>query len=256
MSEIVDVAEQYFDLIEEDDAEGADLEDLRKARNKWQSKMENLDEDDPLYEVAKENFEEKDNRLEEKDQARETLTELRTKILEKTANKFVPQKPWTEKMGLRAINKILLDKDRSYIKVDEVYLEDDSEVEDDEIMFEVAMAVRDVANEELGESTKLKEFWDNFQELKRFTYFEEIRDSDEPLKGSDIAERLGKDDKRQAISQALIETKNGDVNPYFREDGGLYSLSIVGEYLIQNYGNTDQSAGNDSREDGASLEDF
>ena len=159
---------------------------------------------------------------------------------------------------LRALNLALLRTYRDYIKVNTTRIEDGSDVEDDEELFDIAMAVRDIASEELQQSTKLCDYWSNFHELDRFELFEEVARADQPLTGKDIAERRGEEDNRQAISQALIDTTDGDVNPYFKQGRGKYSLSFVGKYLVQTFRDGAFEGIDESEDDDgdASLDEF
>jgi len=125
-------------------------------------------------------------------------------------------------------------------------------------LFDIAMAVRDIASEELQQSTKLSDYWSNFHELDRFELFEEVARADQPLSGKDVAERRGEKDNRQAISQALIDTTDGDVNPYFKQGRGKYSLSFVGKYLVQTFRDGAFEGIDESEDDDedASLDEF
>lgn len=259
MSEnIINLAEEYLQSREEARSSDLDVETLREEREEWNSKMEELDEDDPLYDVAKQNFEERDEKLKQGQQSEEQYSKLEIEVLEAAAEKFVPTGEWTTQDVLRALNLALLGTDRDHIEVNTTRIEDGTDVEDDEELFDIAMALRDVAAEELQQSTKLSDYWSDFQELDRFELFEEVAQADQPLSGKDIAERRGEEDNRQAISQALIDTTAGDVNPYFKQGRGNYSLSFVGEYLVQTFrdGAFEEVDESEDEEGDASLDEF
>ena len=257
-NDIINLAEEYLQAREEAQSSDLDVETLRKEREEWKSKMEELDENDPLYDVAKQNFEERNKKLKQGQKSEEQYSELETEVQEAAAEKFVPTEDWTTQNVLRALNLAVLSADRDYIEVNTTRIEDGTDVEDDEELFDIAIAVRDVAAEELQQSTKLSDYWSDFQELDRFELFEEVAQADQPFSGKDIAEYRGEEDNRQAISQALIDTTDGDVNPYFKQGRGKYSLSFVGEYLIQTFrdgafGKVDEPEGEDGD---ASLDEF
>lgn len=257
-NDIISLAEKYLRAREEVQSSDLDVEALREERADWESKMEELDEDDPLYDVAEQNFEKRDEKLKQGQQSEEQYSKLETDVLEAAAEKFVPTGEWTTQDVLRALNLALLRTDRDYIEINTTRIEDGTDVEDDEELFDIAMAVRDIASEELQQSTKLCDYWSNFHELDRFELFEEVARADQPLTGKDIAERRSEEDNRQAISQALIDTTDGDVNPYFKQGRGKYSLSFVGEYLVQTFrdgafGGIDESEDDDGD---ASLDEF
>ncbi|PSQ26289.1 hypothetical protein BRD03_10755 [Halobacteriales archaeon QS_9_68_17] len=257
-NDIINLAEEYLQAHEEAQSSDLDVETLRKEREEWKSKMEELDEDDPLYDVAEQNFEERDKKLKQGQQSEEQYSELETKVQEAAAEKFVPTEDWTTQNVLRALNLALLSADRDYIEVNTTRIEDGSDVDDDEELFDIAMAVRDIASEELQQSTKLSDYWSNFHELDRFELFEEVARADQPLSGKDIAERRDEEDNRQTISQALIDTTDGDVNPYFKQGRGKYSLSFVGKYLVQTFRDGAFEGIDESEDDDedASLDEF
>lgn len=261
--EITTIVSSYLEAHEQTDASETDLDELREKHADWKSKMEDLDEDDPLFEVAEENYEDYDERIEEIEQSENSLEKWRTELLQTTAERFIPRGDWTNEKVLRALNDALVGEERDYIKIDTVYLEPGVEVEDDERLFEIATAVRSIAEEELGDLERLDDFWNEFQELKRFRWFKQIANANEPLSGKNIAERIGEEDQRQAISQNLIDTTKGGVNPYFKAERGKYSLSLVGEYLHEEYSNFDDGEedsededGNDDSDSDATLDKF
>lgn len=259
MSEdILNLAEEHLRAREEAQSSDLDVETLREEREEWKSKMEELNDDDPLYDVAKQNFEERDKKLKQGQQSEEKYSQLETELLETAASEFVPNGKWTTGKVLRALNLAILGTDRDYIEVNTTRIEDSTEVDDDEELFNIALSVRDVATEELQQSTKLSAYWSDFQELDRFELFTEVAQVDRPLSGKDIAERRGEEDNRQAISQALIDTTDGEVNPYFKQGRGEYSLSFVGEYLVQRFwDNSFEKVDEPEDDDGdASLDDF
>jgi len=257
-NDIINLAEEYLQAREEAQSSDLDVETLREEREEWKSKMEELEEDDPLYDVAKQNFEERDSRLRQGQQSEEQYSKLETEVLEAAAENFVPTGDWTTQDALRALNLAILRSDRDYIEVNTTRIEDGTDVEDDEELFDIAITIRDVAAEELQQSTRLCDYWNDFQELDRFELFEEVAQAEQPLSGKDIAERRGEKDNRQAISQALIDTTEGDVNPYFKQGRGKYSLSFAGEYLVQTFrdGSFEEADQSENEDGDASLDEF
>lgn len=255
--EIIDLAEQYLQACEEAESREEDVDILREEREKWKSKMKDLDEDDPLYDVAEQNVEERDEQIERIRRSREQRSKLETELLERTASGFVPQGDWTAQEVLRGLNLALLGIDRDYIEINTTRIEEESNVKDDDEMFEIAMSIRDVAKEGLQESTKLSDFWSGFIDLQRFELFEEVLRAEEPLSGSEIAKRRDEEENRHTISQALINTTNGEVNPYYKQGKGKYSLSFVGEYLVWTFGDGELNNKEKSNGSGeASLNEF
>lgn len=254
------LAEKYLTARDEAQSNDNSLDKLKEKRGEWESKMEGLDEDDPLYDIAKKNFEEYQQKAETIEESRDSLRDYRDSLLEAVGSRFVPRDEWVDEEVIRAINLSILGVDRDFIEIGTVRLEPDNGVSDDEEVFEIATLVRAIANEELGESTELQQYWVEFQDLERFEYFTEIASAEEPLSGKDIAMIRGEEDRRQAISQALINTTKGEFNPYFKEGRGEYSLSFLGEYLLRRYGDevetpTDEEEEGDS-ESTATLENF
>lgn len=249
--EIATLASEYLSVREQACSSEANLDELREERDDWKSKMENLDEEDPLFEIAQENYEDYSEEVKQIEESENSLKRKREELLRAIAERFIPRGDWTEKEVLQALNDVLLGKERDHIKIDTICIEPGDEVENDEQLFEIATAVRSIGEEELGKSDRLEKFWNEFQELKRFRWFKEIATADGSLSGKDIAERVGEEDHRQTISQNLIDTTKGDINPYFKEGRGEYSLSLVGEYLLKEHGDFDRpDTGSDDGDDG------
>lgn len=243
------LAQEYLELRERVESRDVDVGELREEREKWEKKMEKLDEDDPLFEVARENYEEADEKLSEGEESENRFSELEQEFLETVARKFVPRGEWVSLEVLRGINLCVLGEDRGYIEISTVRIEEGREIEDDEKLFDIAISVRDVVDEEIGESSELEEFWKEFSDLKRYELFEEVALAEEPVTGKDVAERLGEEENRQSISQTLIDTTDGAVNPYYKQGRGEYSLSFVGEYLFQNFASIEVNEDDEDDED-------
>jgi len=253
------LAQEYLEVRDQVDSHDVDVDELREEREKWAEKMEQLDEDDPLLEVARENYEEADEKLCEGEESQNRFSELEQEFLETIAGKFVPRRDWVSSEVLRGINLAVLGEDRDYIEIGTARIEEGREIEDDERLFDIAISVRDVVEEEIGDYSGLEKFWEEFSDLKRYELFEEVALADEPVTGKDVAERLGEEENRQSISQTLINTTDGMVNPYYKQGRGEYSLSLIGDYLFQNFtpveGNEDEEE-EVEEESEATLENF
>lgn len=252
--EITSIASDFIEAAERTQSNDLDLEQVREERNEWKEKLEQLEEDDPLYEIAKENLNERNQEIESVEESKATIDRVETELLEVTSQTFIPRGDWTSEEVLRAVNMALLDESRDYININSTTIEPGNEISDDEEVFEIATTIRALAKEELNQSSELSQFWEDFKGLSRFEYFKVVATSEGALTGREIATKVNKEDKRQTISQTLINTTKGEFNPYFKQNRGEYSLSIVGEYLINKYSDI-QEEGEEPAGDGVTESD-
>jgi len=119
----------------------------RGALERWQERLENLDEDDPLYDAAKENVEKYTDLLEQQQPAG---GEAEREFLKAVADSFVAEGFWRDSRVLRALNDIFYDKFDDTFVIERHPLTEDGEL-DSEKEYEISKAVRERAKEELEE---------------------------------------------------------------------------------------------------------
>lgn len=119
----------------------------REALERWEGRLNRLDEDDPLYDAAKENVEKYRDRVEE----RKTVgNEAEREFLEAVADSFVAEGFWRDSRVLSALNNIFYNKFDDTFVIERQPLTEDAEL-DGEKEYEVSKAVRDRAEKELKE---------------------------------------------------------------------------------------------------------
>lgn len=118
---------------------------FEKKIDQWKERQVNLDESDPLYGVAEERIQEYESKLEQ----HETDTEnLKQELLEVVSERFMADGEWLDNRLLRALNLILFDKYSDTLVVQRTVLDENAEFEDDDL-YAVSRAVRDLAREQL-----------------------------------------------------------------------------------------------------------
>lgn len=119
---------------------------LEKEIEQWQSRREGLDEDDDLYELATERIRENKKKLE---QLQTDTEDVEEELLTMVASGFTAKGKWLDPSLLRALNLIFFDKYSESFVVNRQVLDADTSLDDDEI-YGVSKAVRDLASQQLG----------------------------------------------------------------------------------------------------------
>lgn len=140
----VSLAEAYLDRHRQELS--ADRERAYEAKiERWEERKKELDEDDPLYQVAKERIQEAKEPLE---RAKTSSEDIERRLIEVAAEGFLAEGKWLDTRLLRALNLILFDKYSDSLVVDRNIIEEGAEFDDDEL-YAVSRAVRKLAADEL-----------------------------------------------------------------------------------------------------------
>ncbi len=140
---VVSLAEQ---VIESPNNDGVgETAVYRETLERWEERLEGLDEDDPLYDAAKKNIEKYSNLLEDQEPS-ESAAER--EFLEAVADSFVAEGFWLDSRVLRALNTVFYDKFDDTFVIERQPLTEETEL-DSGTEYEVSRAVREKAREEL-----------------------------------------------------------------------------------------------------------
>lgn len=140
---VVSLAEQ---VIESPNNDGVgETAVYRETLERWEERLEGLDEDDPLYDAAKKNIEKYSNLLEDQEPS-ESAAER--EFLEAVADSFVAEGFWLDSRVLRALNTVFYDKFDDTFVIERQPLTEETEL-DSGTEYEVSRAVREKARKEL-----------------------------------------------------------------------------------------------------------
>lgn len=117
---------------------------VRDRIQRWENRREELDEDDPLYDIVSERIREQ---KEELDSSETNSEELVTRLLEVVADGFLAEGKWLDP-SIRALSLILFDKYSDSLVVSRHVIDEHAEFGDEEL-YSVSRAVRDLAAEHL-----------------------------------------------------------------------------------------------------------
>lgn len=152
-AELVRLAEHVLDRGSRELA-GSIEEQLREELARREEKLEQLDEDDELYQITAERYETLRNRLQEYvDPAGD---EIRARFVKLVAEEFVPAGPWLHPKVVRAINQELYGKPTETLTVARMNFPSERDRTADE-KFEAALALREDAAEWLAEHEGLRQ---------------------------------------------------------------------------------------------------
>jgi hypothetical protein len=233
---VVETAEEFIDAWKSR-PEQKELETARKEVEKWESKIDRFKKSDPLREKIEQDLERAKGKHQDLEKKQEKYEKSQQKMLDRIQNEFYPGDDWTDETVLRALNLVIIGKDREFLRIGNDVISEDTEIKDTEKMVEIAENIREIAKDAKEGSKELKEFWEKFRDpsSKKLQPFKVILESSEPLGGTQISEEIEEDVSSNVVGQRLRDVVNSwDFNPYYREKG-KYSLSLIGEYLAQNY---------------------
>lgn len=120
---------------------------LKDKIEKWEGRKDELEESDPLYQVANERIEEHEAKLEQHQAGTE---ELKRDLLKMVSNGFFATGDWMDVRLFRALNLMLFDKYSDKLVVQRHVLNEDAEFENDDL-YEISRAVRELASNKLTE---------------------------------------------------------------------------------------------------------
>lgn len=233
---IVELSEEFLELserFESEDEEGKSLEELKEERKKWEERLSDKGEDDPLYEMGKEKLDDLAEKIENYENSKERYNQVRQNLLEKISSEFAPKDEWIETEVIRALSKILIGAERETIYINEREVNEEYSGGVEEI-FDIAEAIRLLAEDKLGETDELENFWNKIKSQKRAKPLRIVAESNNYIKRKDIAEDLDEMDAQQVGNNVRSIIHKTDYNLYHRTEDG-YGLSFLGEYLKKNY---------------------
>lgn len=239
-SDIVDLAEEYLDLVvwtDDTDTEEGDIGELREKLDQWEDDLEDLDEDDELYSIGVAERDNIEEQIAAHDREEERRERVQRRLIERTASEFVAKGKWIELPVVKAVAHELVGEVREEILVDEYQLPNDDL--DNESMFTVSRNIRAIASHKLGDDERVSTLWEGIEGTRQYAIVEELSRSSDLLGPSDIAERIQDEDRdRRHIGDAISKMRDRQYHPYYRSDGG-YTLSFVGEYIWREFGPDD-----------------
>lgn len=238
--DIVELAEEYLNLVVEGDEDPNSVKDIELLRDKleyWERELESLDENDELHAIAVEEKDDIERQIAEHDQEEERQERVRRRIVERVASEFVAKDRWIEPPVLKAITHELLGDVREEILIDEYRLP--SKDLDNESLFKISRNVRATMSHELETDDRISELWESIDGTRQYPIVAVLASSPDLLGPSDIAKEIQDEDRdRRHIGDALGKMMDRQYHPYYKNNGN-YTLSLVGEFVWQEFGPND-----------------
>lgn len=259
--DIVSLAEEYLKLVarrEEDLGGEADLKELDRLRDEiegWEREIEDLDEDDDLYDIAIEEKESLQARFAEREQEDTHRERIRQHFLERAGLEFVARDDWLHPSVIRAITHVVINEEREEILLDDYRLPD-AEL-NNRAVFDLSQNVRALVSVRLG-SDRMSQLWESLEGTRQHQILEVLAGSTALLGPSKIAKRLAEDGiDRRHISATLSDARDRKHHPFHRTDGD-YQLSLIGEFLWRKFGDGSDGEDDDSDDESSDsdLSDF
>jgi hypothetical protein len=261
--DIVPLAEEYLEFVELEEkdnageADAVELDQLRQEIEDWEQEIADLKESDELYDIAVEEKESLEARLNEREREDDYRERVRQRFLERASSEFVARDEWLHPSVIRAITHTVIGEQREEILLDDYRLPDADL--DNRVMFHLSQNVRSLVSHRLGEE-RMSKLWENLEDTRQHQILEVLVRSAEPLGPSKIAQRLDKDDiDRRHISATLSNAREKKYHPFYRTDGD-YQPSLIGELLWREFGSGEEMDNEDDDSDEESsdsdLSDF
>lgn len=260
--DVVSLAEEYLRVVARQennptaDTETEDLDELRDEIEYWEQELEQLEEDDSLYEIAVEEKESLEDQIAEREQEDDYRERVQQRFLERAGSEFVARGEWLQNPVVRAVTHVVIGEEREEILLDDYRLPDADS--DSRATFVLSQNVRALVSYRTG-NERMAELWEDVEDTRQNQIMEAIARSSEPLGPSGIAERL--DDEgtdRRHISATLSNVRDKKYHPFHRSDGS-YELSLVGEFLWRKFASDEETDDEDDDMDespDSDLSDF
>lgn len=231
--ELLELAEEYLDT--RNGESDTDVDELEAERDYWQEQVDEFEEGTPMYEMAIEERDKFQEKLDDVSKHEERRSRLRAELLDRASTDFAPQGDWIDETVISALTHALIGDRWSWILIgDHAIPEDADELSKREIVT-VAKNVHAVAEHAVDSNETIDQVWDKMSTDKVYPITRTIACSDSPLSASDISEKVGDAGPDDPGANLRYVITSSEYHPYYREDGN-WSFSLLGEYAWKEFG--------------------
>ncbi|MDH5020352.1 hypothetical protein [Halobacterium rubrum] len=231
--DVVELAEEYLDACNGDAASRTD--EVQEELEYWQEQADEFEEGTPMHEMAVEERDEFQERLEKISEQGERRSELRTELLTRTSKEFAPQGDWIDETVISALTHALLSERRDRILIGDHAIPEDTDSLSKKDMVTIAKNVHVVAEHAVDSNETIDEVWEKMSTDKVLPITRTIARSDSPLSAGGISEKLGEDGPDDPGANLRYVITSSEYHPYYREDGE-WTFSLLGEYTSREFG--------------------
>jgi hypothetical protein len=231
--DIRSLAEEYLDTLSSDVS--ANVNEVEKELDYWQEQVDEFEGGTPMYEMAVEEREKHQERLNDVTKRGERQSELRAELLDRASTEFAPQGDWIDETVISAVTHSLIGEQRSRIFIGDHDIPKHTDELSKREIVTIAKNVHAVAEHTVDSNEAIDQVWDKMSTEKVFPITRTIARSDSPLSASEISEKVGDDGPDDPGSNLRYVITSSEYHPFYREDGE-WSFSLLGEYAWKVFG--------------------
>ncbi|GAA0676215.1 hypothetical protein ACFQDG_01905 [Natronoarchaeum mannanilyticum] len=246
--DLIELSETYLDLFGGSDVDEVEVEEDLEY---WQEQVNEFEEGTPMYEMAVGERDKLKERFEELSTQEERHEQFRTELLTRSSTEFAPQNDWLHESVISALSLALTGKKSEKILIGDHSLPDDADTLSKKEMVAIAKNIHAVSKHAIDSSDIIEELWEKMSTNERAPITEILAQEGSLISSGDISDQLDKDATDNPGANLRYVLNSSEYYPYYRE-AGAWTLSLVGEYVWQKYGDVSEEENDENAESGES----
>lgn len=230
LSELADV---YLSTLDADP--GGASKELHEDLQYWEEQVEEFEEGTPMHEMAVEERDKVQKRIDEIETKGNRREELGTELLTKASKEFAPQENWLKVNVIKALTHALTGQQMDQLIVGEHTLPEANDELSKREMVEVAKTVHALARDASRSDERIAELWSKLDTDTQQSILGVLANHGEPLSANSISEKLGEDGTDSPGSNIRYLRSETEIDVYRSSESG-YTLTLAGSYLWNEYG--------------------
>lgn len=235
------LAREYLDALEHggDTERQAELEDrLSDLQHRREKFVNEHGEDSGIVQRVDEKIDEVETELDALKQSVQRADELREKLLKSAVETFEFNTTWLSPTVLNGLTHALYGQKEDFLILDQTRIENTDTFDsiDDLTRLDMEHTLLLLIEDQLGQTSTVKEHWERLVESKSYTPFLVVT-QEGTVSPDDVLPELDKEDDRKDAKNWLekpIYTWEQLV-PYYRPESGRFALSTAGKYIAYHY---------------------
>lgn len=232
--DIVNLAKEYLDSLDQDST----VENLQEVKGEieyWEEQVEEFEKGTAMHEMAVEKLDDWREKLEAFEARGERREELRDELLSWASTEFAPHGERLQPLVFEALSHALTNRRRQRLLVGGFSLPDDIDDMSAKDMVSAAKTVHAVTKDAIEDEDRISELWDKLNTDTRLPIVRVLGENEDTLSSGEISEKLGEGGTDNPGANIRKVRGVVDFDP-FHSTGNGYTLSLVGRYLWNEYG--------------------
>lgn len=229
----LELTEEYLNL--QNGENDTDVDEVEKKRDYWEDQIDVFKQNTPMHEMAVEERDKFQTKLDDVSNQREQRSRLRSELLSLVSTGFAPQGDWMNKTVVSAVTHALVGKRYGQILIGDYAIPKDTDDLSKRNIVTIAKTVQTVAAHAAGSNEAIRDVWDKMSTDTVLPITRTIARSESPLTAGEISKKVNDEGPDSPGANLRYYINSSEYHPYYRENG-KWSFSLLGEYAWKEFG--------------------